>query len=64
MASEGEDHVKGQACLGCKRNVLLLEPHPVQRLQAECSDPGAPQARKTQEGVAGCAYRRHGYWYG
>ena len=22
MAPEGEDHVKGQACLGCKRNVL------------------------------------------
>src|SRR5262249_61170228 len=21
-----EDHVKGQTCLGCKRNVLLLEP--------------------------------------
>jgi hypothetical protein len=26
--------------------------------------PGAPHARKTQEGVAVCAYRRHGYWYG
>jgi len=37
---------------------------PGQRLQAECSDPGAPHARKTQEGVAGCAYQRHGYWYG
>jgi hypothetical protein len=26
MAPEGEDHVKGQACLGCKRNSLRLEP--------------------------------------
>jgi hypothetical protein len=34
-------------CWGCQWNVLLLEPHPGQRLQAECSDPGAPQARKT-----------------
>ena len=25
MASEGEDHVKSQACLGCKRNSLRLE---------------------------------------
>jgi hypothetical protein len=24
-APEGKDHVKGQACLGCKRNSLLLE---------------------------------------
>src|SRR5919204_5620696 len=29
MAPEGEDHVKGQACLGCKRNVLRLEPQTV-----------------------------------
>src|SRR5215510_5823044 len=26
MAPEGKDHIKGQACLGCKRNSLLLEP--------------------------------------
>jgi hypothetical protein len=25
MASEGEDNVKGQACLVCKRNRMLLE---------------------------------------
>jgi hypothetical protein len=23
VTPEGEDHVKGQACLGCKRNILL-----------------------------------------
>ena len=28
MAPEGKDNVKGQACLVCKRNGLLLEPHP------------------------------------
>ena len=27
MAPEGKDNVKGQACLGCKRNGLRLEPH-------------------------------------
>jgi hypothetical protein len=26
MAPEGADHVKGQACLGCKRNSIFLEP--------------------------------------
>ena len=26
MAPEGKDNVKGQACLGCKRNDLRLEP--------------------------------------
>ena len=27
VAREGKDDIKGQACLGCKRNSLLLEPH-------------------------------------
>ena len=28
MAPEGKDNVKGQACLGCKRNSLRLEGQP------------------------------------
>ena len=60
MMAPEEDHVKGRACLGCKQNVLRLEPHPGERLQAECFDSGAARGRKTQEGLAGCAYQRYG----
>ena len=40
MAPEGKDNLKGQACLGCKRNSLRLEPHPGAGVRVAVCGPG------------------------
>ena len=46
MAPEGKDNVKGQACLGCKRNSLRLEPQAGARTMLKRPD--------TSQEVAAC----------
>jgi hypothetical protein len=59
MAPEGEDYVKGQACLGCKRSSMLLEPQHVRKVQRETRKTIARPTAGAGRWGARPAYSRH-----
>jgi len=67
-ARDREDHVKGQACLGCKRNVLRLEgqhapPELSSLTSIQAPTPTTPIGMPTRQATTSNEEGSHGYLF-